>query len=125
MGNSNSLTKEKLCKHDREMDKKNTNPNDAKFGNVTVMNIIDGSIIQDKKEVQEWFRKEDQMMKTYGPNIIFQIYKINFNAKSRQTILSEKLQEIEMKASKIRGNHTVKDAKAILCEQLAQCNTSE
>ncbi len=85
-----------------------------RYDNVRVVNMADGSVITGHDAVQAHFQREQEMMEAYGPNIIFQVHRINLQARAIDELLGQQLAEITVPGDFVSGTDTVATVKARL-----------
>jgi hypothetical protein len=91
-----------------------------RYDNVRVVNMADGSVITGHDAVQAHFQREQEMMEAYGPNIIFQVHRINLQARAIDELLGQQLAEITVPGDFVSGTDTVATVKARLRPLLEQ-----
>jgi hypothetical protein len=80
---------------------------EQRYENVTVTNLEDGTTIKGHDAVKEYFRKESDLFERHGSSIIFQVYRINLEAKAVEELQGEKLMEIKVDGEFVSGADTV------------------
>jgi len=69
---------------------------EERYDNVTITNVADGTTIKGHDAVKEYFRKERELLEVHGPFIIFQVYRMNLEAKTYEELLGKNLMEIKV-----------------------------
>ena len=77
------------------------------YDNVQIINVADGTTIQGQAAVKNHFEREKEMLETYGPSIIFQVYRINPQARTLAELQGGLLAEIKVKGDFVSSNDTV------------------
>lgn len=98
---------------------------ERRYDNVQVINMADGTVIQGHDAVKAHFERERELSAKYGPNIIFQVGRINLQADSIEELVRGPLAEITVDDGFVSGTDTVADVKARLrplLEETAKLN---
>ena len=80
---------------------------EQRYDNVTVTNLADGTTIKGHDAVKDHFRKEMDLLEVHGSSIIFQVYRINLEAKAIEELQGENLMEIKVDGEFVSGTDTV------------------
>jgi hypothetical protein len=100
--------------------KRRSDDETQRYDNVRIVSMADGSVITGHDAVQAHFQREQELLDTYGPTIIFLVHRINLQAHSIDELLGEQLAEITVAGDFVSGTDTVAAIKARLRPLLEQ-----
>lgn len=92
----------------------------VRYDNVRIQSLEDGSVIEGHEAVTAYFEKERALLDEHGSNLIFQVYRVNLQAKSLDEIQGSKLAEIIRPGNFVSGNDTVAAVKERLRALIAK-----
>lgn len=84
-----------------------TQAKEQRYDNVQITNAADGTTIQGHNAVKSYFENEQKLHEVDGSSIMFQIYRINMQAKALDELHSKILTEIKVTGDFVSGDDTV------------------
>lgn len=103
----------------------NVSGGEMRYDNVQIINAVNGSTIEGHDAVKDYFEQEKELLDTYGPSIIFQVYRINMQAGTMEELQGKRLAEIKVDGNFVSGNDTVSEVKEKVRALLERGNESE
>ena len=85
----------------------NSDNEERRYDNVQIRNIVDGTIIEGHEAVKEHLEREQKLLAEHGASIIFQVYRLNLQADTREELQGERLAEIKVDGSFVSATDTV------------------
>lgn len=79
---------------------------DKRYDNVRVVNVVDGTTIEGHDAVEAHFKREDEMLREHGPHVIFEVFRINMQAKTLADLQGPRLLEVKADARLFSGSDT-------------------
>ena len=103
----------------------NDSGGEMRYDNVQIINVFNGSTIKGHDAVKHYFEQEKELLDTYGPSIIFQVYRINMQAGTMEELQGKRLAEIKVDGDYVSGNETVSAVTKKVRALLERGNESE
>jgi opacity protein-like surface antigen len=103
----------------------NVSGGEIRYDNVQIINAFNGSTIEGHDAVKHYFEQEKELLDTYGPSIIFQVYRINMQADTMEELQGKRLAEIKVDGDFVSGDDTVSAVREKVHALLERGNESE
>ena len=82
-----------------------------RYDNVTIRNVVDGSVISGHEAVEAYFERERKLVEEHGTGISFQLYRANLAGKTRSELQGPRISELKVSSGLVSGTDTVGQVK--------------
>lgn len=93
---------------------------ELQYDRVRVVNLVDGTTIEGHEAVRAHLDAEQKLIEDHGSSLIFQVYRVNLQAKAVDELQGPRLAEIKLEGGFVSGTDTVGAVKRKLRSLIAE-----